>query len=187
MTDHTLSFPAPFANGTCVGVAVEVPAPWVEALRQLRENAENRPSQEIIAPHITLLPPTELPTFDLAPVERELERAAAEIAPFEVELCGSGTFRPTTQVVYAALARGGSECEALQRSIRQGPLSQELRFTYHAHVTVAQDVPPERLDAAEQALSQFRAVFPVREFVFYELGPEGRWHTLRRYRLHGRA
>lgn len=186
MSSETLSFLSPFAGGTSVGVAIEVPEPHANALRELREWVEGAPPVEIIGPHITLVPPTLLPSYDLTDVEAQLARAARAVAPFSVVLAGSGTFRPTTQVVYAALAEGGQQCEALQTEARRGPLEQELRFAYHPHVTVAQDVTDERLDAAEDALSRFHAAFEVTEFVLYELGPDGIWHTIRRFELTGR-
>ncbi|HCX85848.1 MAG TPA: hypothetical protein DHV14_12085 [Micrococcales bacterium] len=187
MTDETLSFLSPFAGGTSVGVAIEVPAPWSTALRGLRERVEGHAGQEIIPPHITLVPPTTLPTYDLTDVERHLERAARTVAPFRVELAGPGTFRPTTQVVYAALAQGAQECDALQRAARRGPLAQDLRFDYHPHVTVAQDAAPDLLDSAEAALEAFHAVFAVTGFQLYELGPDDVWHTMRTFPLTGRA
>ncbi|WP_158277148.1 2'-5' RNA ligase family protein [Serinibacter arcticus] len=127
-----------------------------------------------------------LPTWDLSDVEKQLTRAARTVAPFTIELSGAGSFRPTTQVVYAALTRGAASCDRLQRASRQGPLELELRFDYHPHVTVAQDVPAQDLDAAENALRDFRAEFEARSFVLYERGPDGVWNTIRTYPLTGR-
>ena len=186
MTDQTLSFLSPFAGGTSVGVAIEVPPPYTSALRQLREDVGDAAGVEIIPPHITLVPPTVLPSFDLTGVEAQLAKAAAATAAFTVELAGPGSFRPLSQVVYAALTQGEQECDALQQAVRQGPLAQELRFDYHPHVTVAQDVPPENREAAEQALTGFRARFTVDSFALYELAPDNRWHTIRTFSLTGR-
>lgn len=187
MTEQTLSFRSPFADGTSVGVAIEVPSPHREWLRDLRERVGDGADAEIIPPHITLVPPVTLPTWDLTGVEKQLEKAARSVAPFTVELAGAGSFRPTSQVVYAALAQGGASCDTLQSAARQGPLELELRFDYHPHVTVAQDVPAENLDAAEQELRGFRAVFEASSFVLYERGPDGVWRTIRTFTLAGRA
>lgn len=185
MTQQTLSFRSPFADGTSVGVAIEVPSPYREWLRDLRERVGDGGEAEIIPPHITLVPPVQLPTYDLTGVERQLREAAKVVGPFTVVLAGPGTFRPTTQVVYAAVERGGESCHALQEAARQGPLELELRFDYHPHVTVAQDVAPEALDAAEAELRGFRAVFEAASFVLYERGPDGVWHTIRTFDLAG--
>lgn len=186
MTDQTLSFRSPFADGTSVGVAIEVPSPHREWLRDLRERLAGGADAEIIPPHITLVPPVTLPTWDLTDVTAQLERAARSVAPFTVELRGPGSFRPTTQVVFAAVVRGGEDCDALQRAARQGPLEIDLRFDYHPHVTVAHDVPRDDLDAAEAALDGFHAVFEASAFELYERGPGGVWHTLRTFDLVGR-
>lgn len=187
MTDQTLTFLSPFAGGTSIGVAIEVPVPFRTRLRELRERIEGSSAQEIIPPHITLVPPTSLPTYDLTQVERHLARAASAVAPFPVRLAGAGSFRPTSPVVYAALARGANECAALQRAAVGGPLEQDLRFDYHPHVTVAQGVSEDSLDFAESQLAAFAADFTVSEFVLYELGPDQRWHTIRTFPLTGRT
>lgn len=187
MTDQTLSFLSPFAGGTSVGVAIEVPAPFQARLRELRERIEGEAAQEIIPPHITLAPPTSLPTYDLTGVEKRLEEAATSCAPFPVRLAGAGSFRPTSPVVYAALQVGAAECAALQREVVSGPLEQELKFDYHPHVTVAQGVPDGCLDFAEEQLAAFRADFTVTQFVLYELGPDAKWHTIRTFPLTGRG
>ncbi|GMA32174.1 2'-5' RNA ligase family protein [Litorihabitans aurantiacus] len=188
--EQTLSFRSPFADGTSVGVAIEIPSPHREWLRDLRErvaDAAGATEGEIIPPHITLVPPVVLPTWDLSAVEAQLHTAARAVGPFTVELAGSGTFRPTTQVVFAALARGSEQCDTLQRAARRGPLGVELRFDYHPHVTVAHDVDPEALDEAERELSRFHAVFEAASFVLYERGPDGVWHTIRTFDLVGAA
>ncbi|WP_158277149.1 hypothetical protein [Serinibacter arcticus] len=56
MTEQTLSFRSPFADGTSVGVAIEVPSPYCEWLRELRERLGDGADAEIIPPHITLVP-----------------------------------------------------------------------------------------------------------------------------------
>lgn len=183
MADQTLTFPSLFAGGTSIGVALEVPQPFASYLRGLRERIEGEAAREIIPPHITLLPPTSLPTYDLTDVVTHLRKAARAVRTFEVLLDGAGTFRPVSPVVYAALALGAQECERLQKLVVTGPLAQELRFAYHPHVTVAQAVPSDHLDAAEQELAGFRARFRVNDFVLYELAPDSRWHAIERFAL----
>ena len=51
---------------------------------------------------------------------------------------------------------------AARRGHRAAPeLHRELRFPYHPHVTVAQDVAPEALDKAYEDLADFSALFEV--------------------------
>lgn len=185
MTHPTLSFPSLFAKGTSIGVAIEVPLEYRESLRAMRLRAEGEAAAEIIPPHITLVPPTQLPTWNLTPVLHHLDRVARSVAPFQVVLQGAGTFRPVTEVVFAALVEGEPECIELQRRAQAGPLDAELAFPYHPHVTVAQNVEPDALDRAADELAGFRAQFRVGTFVLYELGPDEVWHTIRTFTLGG--
>lgn len=185
MTDQTFLFGPLFSGGTNVGVAIEVPGEDGEFLGRLREEIEGTPADHLIPPHITVVPPTPLPSLDLTEVESHLEQAAAMAAPFDVELAGSGTFRPTSPVVFAAVRQGARRCDALQRAAVAGPLAQDLRFDYHPHVTVAHDVDDAALDRAQDSLTGFSAAFTVTEFVLYELGPDERWHAIRTFPLTG--
>ena len=80
-----------------------------------------------------------------------------------MHLAGTGTFRPTSPVVFIQIATGVSHCELLERAIRRGPLARELDFPYHPHVTVAQEVADAALDEAYDGLSGFVARFPVEQ------------------------
>ena len=73
---------------------------------------------------------------------------AEEEQPFDIELRGTGTFRPVSPVVFVQLARGIGGCERLEQRVRPGPLTRDLPFPYHPHVTVAHDVADEALDRA---------------------------------------
>jgi 2'-5' RNA ligase len=78
-------------------------------------------------------------------------------------------------VVFIQVARGLSDCEVLEKSIRTGPLQRKLDFPYHPHVTVAQDVPDEALDLAYDGLSGFVARFAVERFGLFERQSDGKW------------
>jgi 2'-5' RNA ligase len=111
----------------------------------------------------------------MSEVEAHLAAAAANHRPFVMHLAGTGTFRPTSPVVFIHVATGVSDCELLEQAIRQGPLARELAFPYHPHVTVAQDVPEPALDEAYEGLSGFVARFPVDRFALFSRDPDGRW------------
>ena len=82
-------------------------------------------------------------------------------------------------VVFVAVAEGISDCERLEKQIRSGPLDRELRFNYRPHVTIAHDLPDERLDAACRALEDYDATFTVDGFSLYEHGCDGVWRPER--------
>jgi 2'-5' RNA ligase len=133
-----------------------------------------------------LLGPTEVASGRLAEIDRHLAGVAGGFPPFTLHLRGTGTFRPLTEVVFVTVAAGISECELLAAAIAGcGAIRRELRFPYHPHVTVAQDVAPEQLDAVFADLAGFEARFRVGGFTLFEHGPDGKWHARCDYLLGG--
>lgn len=165
-----------------VGVAVAVPEPWGSELQEYRAGFGDRLAWTIPT-HITLLPPTRVPSRRLAEVDRHLADAASFVEPFVVELRGTGTFRPVTPTVYAVVARGVGGCEQLEARVRSGPLQRRLKYPYHPHVTLAFEVSDDELDRAYTELTDLHASFSVDEIVRYELGEEGVWYPARSFAL----
>jgi 2'-5' RNA ligase len=158
-----------------LGVAIAIPEPHASVLVKWRRLVDD-PLADLIFPHVTLLPPTAVPADTLDGVEEHLAAAARASRPFQMHLAGTGTFRPTSPVVFVQVAAGVSNCELLERAVRSGPLGRELDFPYHPHVTVAHDVPDDRLDEAYEGLAGFVARFPVDRFVLFERDGDGRWN-----------
>ncbi|NJC69436.1 2'-5' RNA ligase family protein [Planosporangium thailandense] len=170
---------------TTIGIAVDIPEPWGPQLTQRRAEAGD-PQAAYVPAHVTLLGPTEIDADDLGVVERRLAEIAAAHPPFMLYLRGTGTFRPVTEVVFVAVAAGISECEQLNAAIQDiGVIERASRFPYHPHVTVAQDVPSDQLDAAFRDLAGFEAQFQVKGFTLFEHGSGGRWRPHRDYVLGG--
>jgi len=149
-----------------IGVAIPIPEPWSKQLQGFRE-AIGDPMASHIPPHITLVPPVDLAPAVGEDVLRHLEAAAASVAPFEVHLRGTATFRPLSPVVFVALAEGISGCEQLERTVRSGLLGVDLTYPYHPHVTVAHEVGDDVLDQAFAELADFEARFTVDSFTLY--------------------
>ncbi|SNY05826.1 2'-5' RNA ligase family protein [Paractinoplanes atraurantiacus] len=168
---------------TRIGVAIDIPEPWGEQLTRRRAEAGD-PQAAYTPAHVTLLGPTEVRTEALPSIERHLEKVAAAQPPFTIHLRGTGTFRPITEVVFVTLAVGISECELLAEAITASDeVNRDSRFPYHPHVTVAQDVPAEALDAAFDDLAGFSAKFGVPAFTLFSHGGEGPWKRRRDYPL----
>ncbi|WP_435831282.1 2'-5' RNA ligase family protein [Micromonospora arborensis] len=164
-----------------IGIAVDIPEPWGAQLTRRRVEAGDPLA---VPAHVTLLGPTEIRTANLPAVERHLAAVAAAHLPFALHLRGTGTFRPVTQVVFVAVAAGISECELLAAAIAAAPgLHRELRFPYHPHVTVAQDVAPEALDKVYEDLADFSAMFEVEAFTLFSHSGQARWQPRRDFRL----
>ena len=165
-----------------IGVAVAVPEPWGSDLQERRAGFGDRRAWTIPT-HITLLPPTKVPSTRLAEVDAHLSDVATYVEPFVVELRGTGTFRPVTPTVYTVVARGVGGCEQLESRIRSGPLRRRLQYPYHPHVTLAFEVSEPELDRAYEELADLDVGFTVDEFVRYELGDEGLWYPARTFAL----
>ena len=168
---------------TRIGVAINIPEPWGSVLTQRRADAGDAQAAWIPA-HVTLLGPTEVAEDALPAVEKHLEAVASEQRPFTLHLRGTGTFRPVTEVVFVTLAQGISECELLAAAItRSEEINRDTRFPYHPHVTVAQDVPADALDAVFEDLAGFSARFEVSSFTLFSHGGEGPWRPRRDFPL----
>jgi 2'-5' RNA ligase len=170
-------------TGVRLGVAIAVPDPWGAELEGWRASFGDLHAGSIPV-HVTLLPPTTVDPDLLFEVEAHLARAAGSVEAFDVDLRGTGTFRPVSPVVFVTLAAGIAGCEALERSVRRGPLARDLEFPYHPHVTVAHDLADETLDHAYAALADYSARFTVTELVLYAHGTGG-WSPRRAFSLLG--
>lgn len=170
---------------TLIGVSLPVPDPIGRTLQDYRV-ALGETQASGIPTHVTLVPPTTVPgDGDLGPVCEHLGQAAAQHAPFTVRLRGTGTFRPVSPVVFLTLVRGISECELLAESVRRGPLSTDLDFPYHPHVTVSHQDDPETLERAFVELAEFETSFEVRSFWLYTYDGEAGWVPLQEFDLGG--
>lgn len=172
---------------TTIGVAISVPPPFGATLDAVRAGSGD-PLAEFIPAHVTLLGPTPIAASRIAAVETHLASVAAAHRSFPIQLRGTGTFRPITEVVFVAVAAGMGEFERLAADVRSGLLTRELHFPYHPHVTIAHDVPTEALDRVYAELADFEADFTIDHFTLYvhaddgEL-PAGRWLPIRDFKL----
>lgn len=167
---------------TSIGVAIAVPQPWAGELESYR-TAIGDPTASGVPSHITLLPPVEVDDGSLGDIEAHLEEAARRHAGFGVRLRGTGTFRPVSPVVFIALAEGISRCEQLAADVRGGPLTMDLHYPYHPHVTVAHHLADPELDRAFDELRDFECTFDVDDLHLYVHQGSLGWQSKRRFRL----
>ncbi|HVN14030.1 MAG TPA: 2'-5' RNA ligase family protein [Kineosporiaceae bacterium] len=170
----------PEGDQLTIGVAVEVPRPWAHQLQAARERFGD-PLARAIPAHLTLLPPTAVPGVALDVIVDHLDQVGRSLAPFELVLAGTDTFRPVSPVVFVRVQEGGAACDRLQRVVRTGPLSRDLTFPFHPHVTVAHHLDDDALDRAAKEMAAFSAAFDVVDFVLYEHGTDGVWRPRRRF------
>ncbi|WP_149202251.1 2'-5' RNA ligase family protein [Actinotalea subterranea] len=181
-----MNLPERVGDQVRIGVALQVPAPFGPQLQRARAGFGDPLAQDI-PPHVTLVGPTVVEPGRLAEVGDHLTAVGRAHAPFTLHLRGTGTFRPVSAVVFVQVVQGIAECERLERSVRRGPLAQELRFNYHPHVTVAHDVPQDALDRAFDELADFDARFLVDSIHVFEHGDDGVWRVVRDFPLTGTA
>ena len=172
------------ADTSVIGVVVAVPEPWAQLLTDWRTKVGDAQAH-LVPPHVTLLPPTEVSLAERPTISAHLASVARAHPSFVMHLAGTGTFRPVSDVVFVAVARGIGDCELLASDVRRGPLARSLSFPYHPHVTVAHDVPSDMLEMAYTGLSDVSAEFPVEHFTEFEQNPSGAWVVAREYPLTG--
>lgn len=167
-----------------IGVAIGIPEPFGQQLQDWRERLGD-PNALRIVPHVTLLPPTPVLDAALPDIEEHLRVIATTFRPFDLRLRGSATFLPVSSVVFVPLVQGIAECEQLEVRVRSGPLTREVQYTYHPHVTVAHDLPDDALYNAWTALSSYDASFLVPGFTLFEQGPDLVWRPQRDFMFGG--
>ena len=137
-----------------LGVAVLVPAPLATEVDALRR-ALGDPALGRIAPHITLVPPVNVPVDHLDDALAVLREAAAATGPLRLRIGPATTFHPVTPVVYLAVGGDVDGLRALRDAVFRPPLERTLTHGFVPHVTVADDLDPERIPAAVATLADF--------------------------------
>src|ERR1700749_3147264 len=118
-----------------------VPAPLSEFLDdlRLRLTPEAKPHA-----HVTVLPPRPVYTA-LEDLKKRLTPALRDVYPIQIEL-GSIKVFPVSNVVYLSIAKGESELRTLNRALDQGALRFQTAFSYHPHITLAQNIAPQDVE-----------------------------------------
>ncbi|HEX3539284.1 MAG TPA: GNAT family N-acetyltransferase [Acidimicrobiales bacterium] len=143
-----------------LGVALLLPAPIAHEVDGLRRALDDR-SRERIPPHLTLVPPVNVRRDRLSEALGVLRAAAAGApAPLVVTLGPPATFLPDNPVVYLPVSGDGGDITALRDRVWKPPLVRSLTWPFVAHVTLADDMAPARIDAALAALGGFRVEVP---------------------------
>jgi 2'-5' RNA ligase len=165
-----------------IGVSIAVPDPAGTALQDFRVELGDETAR-LIPTHITLVPPTEVADDDLPLVVDHLAGAARRVEPFRVRLHGTGTFRPTSPVVFVGVIDGIAGCQQLAAATRSGPLGVDVEFPYHPHVTVAHHLADDLLDRAFTELAGYETAFEVGDFWLYLHDDHHGWRPDRAFSL----
>jgi 2'-5' RNA ligase len=132
-----------------------------------------------VPPHVTLVPPVNVRAEDLGEAVRVLRNAANDqTGPIAVDLGPVTTFMPESPVVY--LAVGGPDLDRLARlrqAVVAGPMLRPDHWPWVPHVTLTDDAPAERIEAALAALFSYRSATVFDRVVLLE-EREHRWQPL---------
>ena len=132
--------------------------------------------------HVTILPPRPLFVDPVQAIE-QCREIASRFEAFNVTL-GEVDLFESTQVVKIPVRSGVAALRTLHDILNTGPFEQSEDFEYIPHVTVAQELPPEKvsacLDLARQRWAEFESATPVRveSLTFVQQLADGRWHDL---------
>jgi len=129
-------------------VALLVPEPAATEIDGLRRALGDRGRANVV-PHITLVPPVNIAVDRVPEVLADIRAAAAATPPIALQLGPPATFAPVSPVVY--LAVGGPELgavHALRVALLAGAMSRHAVHPFVPHVTITEDCPPDRTDAA---------------------------------------
>jgi len=156
-----------------------IPEPLAGFLDRLRQ--ELVPNCFLRA-HVTILPPRPIPASpeDAWKVIRE---TAPQLAPFDVELNGVDVF-PVSDVIYIKLSAGSEELRRMHAALNRNGLYFKEEFSYHPHITLAQDLKPDELDElssvarARWAEFSFAKKFRVEKVVFVQNTRRNQWLDL---------
>ncbi|MDN5964196.1 MAG: 2'-5' RNA ligase family protein [Actinomyces sp.] len=160
-----------------LGVVIAIPEPWVTQLTELRLGLGDLQGS-LVPAHVTLLPPIPVPARQRTEVIRHLRSVAQRHLPFRITIRGADTFRPASQVAFLRVDEGDDQCRMLADDIRTGPLDQALRYPYHPHVTLAQDVEDPAMDLALDVAADFSASWVVPGFRLDRLDPSGMYSSM---------
>ncbi len=137
--------------------------------------------------HVSVLPPRSL-SVDWRTASDQARVLIEGWPPFEVEATGVDVF-PETDVIYLHVGAGASELCQMQIAMNRAALEFREPFTYHPHITLAQDVKHEDVPAlTELARRRWKEYSGNRSFradrvVFVQNTHDNCWVDLVEYSL----
>ena len=176
----------PPGEGGLYALVIYLPDPLGEFLDHLR--LEMVPGCNPHA-HVSVLPPRPLRVPPEAAIQ-DARRIVAGFDPFHIELGAIEKF-DVTDVIYISVEGGADQLRQMHRALNQGGLECAEPFTYHPHITLAQDIAPDRVaglwDLATRRWREFQGprVFQAHSTVFVRNAPCNQWIDLAEEPLRG--
>ncbi len=160
-----------------LGIALLVPEPWSTEIdgvrRALGDEALGR-----IPPHVTLVPPVHVRDEELATAFDVVHAAAASCPALGLHLGPVATFAPVNLVGYLEVTGEPTTMARLVKlrdALHEGPLDRPDDHPFVPHVTVARELPSDRLAASVAALSEYTADVTVARVHVLAWQPDRTW------------
>jgi 2'-5' RNA ligase len=137
--------------------------------------------------HVSVLPPRPL-SVAWQEASDEARTLVEGSAPFEIELTELQVF-PSTDVLYLEVDGGATDLRRMHAAMNAGSLAFQEPFSYHPHITLAQEVPHEGVQAmhelARRRWSEYRGSrsFRAERAVFVQNTMTDCWVDLAEYAL----
>lgn len=145
-----------------LGVVLLVPPPQSTEIDGLRRACGDAMLGRV-APHITLVPPVNVPSHALPEALALLRSAATALAdPITLSLGPPTTFQPVSPTLYLAVTDPGDQAGELDRlhtlrgRVFAGPFERPLTHRFVPHVTLVDQASADRLALAVPALGSYR-------------------------------
>lgn len=168
-----------------LAAALVIPDPIATEIDGLRR-AFGSPGRVRIPPHVTLIPPVNVPDDRMADALAVLERGAASTGPLRVALGPPATFWPPNPVVYLAVGPDGQAVRRLRDALNVAPIERHENRPFVPHVTIAERVePPDRIPSALELLAAYRAEVTIEHVQLLRMDDERRWHVIAEVPLGG--
>jgi len=137
---------------------------------------------ERIPPHVTLVPPSQVPTETVPHVWEEVRVAARRVGgPLQLELGPVATFAPTTPTIHLRVGTDPG-LHALRAAASVDALTRPRSLDFVPHVTLRQEADEHRIQAAVEALADLRIVAEARRLWLMQFQPQsgsgGRWEPV---------
>lgn len=162
-----------------LGVVLLLDEPWRSEAQGLRR-ALRSPSLDTQPPHVTLVPPVNVPESRLDEAVGVLRREAARCGPtLRLSVGPPASFVPVSPVIYLRVDGDDlDELHRLQAGVFRGPLLRSVDYDYVPHVTVHESASDEVISGALAVLSGYRVDISFDRVHLLEQGPDRVWHPL---------
>jgi 2'-5' RNA ligase len=135
---------------------------------------------ERVPPHVTLVPPVNVREDALADALAVLREAATATrpAPLHLALGPPTSFHPVTPVVYLAVGGDLAGLAALRERVFTPPLARPIGYEFVPHVTLNEDMDPDRIPAAVAALADYTAEVEIDRVHVLQENPGRLWRPV---------